>query len=73
MKSQLKGKNKIHTINIFVSWPKKDMEVANVKIWKLFTMYRYFQLKSNTQRLYINPKESRGGLVCIKTTVLDKI
>lgn len=44
------GKNKIQAINMYalliiryfaciLTWPNKDMKAANVKIWKLLTMY----------------------------------
>ena len=50
LKNQLSGKNKIHAINMYalpvirypagiVSWPKEDMEAADVKTRKLLTMY----------------------------------
>lgn len=80
MKSQLNGKNKIHSIKMYalpvirysaglMSWPKKKIEIADVKTWKLFPMYKSFHLKSNTQRLYTSLKE---GLVSVKATVLDE-
>lgn len=40
-----------------VNWPKEDMEVADVKIWKLVTMYKGFHSKS-TQRPYPARKRS---------------
>uniref|UniRef100_A0A8C4WGB1 Reverse transcriptase domain-containing protein n=1 Tax=Gopherus evgoodei TaxID=1825980 RepID=A0A8C4WGB1_9SAUR len=83
LKSQLSGKNKIHAINRYallvirypagiVSWPKEDMEAADVKTRKLLTMHGGFHPKSNTQRLYTSRKEGGQGLVSVKATVLDE-
>ena len=43
-------------------------EAADVKIHKLLTMHRGFQV----QRLYNSQKESGRGLVSIKATILDE-
>ena len=63
LKSQLNGKNKIQAINTYalpvirypagiVSWTKEEMEAADVKTRKLFTMHGGFHPKSNVQRLH---------------------
>lgn len=70
LKSQLSGKNKIHTIDVYtlpvlgylasiVSWTKHDIETDTVKSQKCLTMYRGFQPKSNTQRQYSTPARNR--------------
>lgn len=66
----------IHMIHMYysakypiVTWPKENMEAANIKTQKLLTMYRDFHHKYNTQKLYISQKED---LVNVKTTVLNE-
>ena len=83
LKSQLNGKNKIQAINTYalpvirypagiVSWTKEEMEAADVKTRKLFTIHGGFHPKSNVQRLYTSRKEGGQGLVSVKVTILDE-
>lgn len=57
LKSQVNGKNSIHAIKIYalpvvrhpasiVSWPKNDMESANLKTWELVSEHRDFHSRS---------------------------
>ena len=83
LKSQLNGKNKIRAINSYtvpvirypaavVTWPTEEMDAADIKTRKLFTMHGGFHPKSNTQRLYASQKAGGRGLEGVKSTILKE-
>lgn len=77
-------KSKVGAINMYavpiirypagiITWPKMEIEAANIKTCKLFTMHGGLHPNPSTQRLYTKRNEEGRGLVSNQDTTQVKI